>query len=480
MSKISLKTMLTSLTVLAQACLYAGCKRGGGGGDEGSSGPSSSLVPGIFADITGTAKNFTGSQAEMYQWVVVFLERDSGIVRLGSLDRSGNYSVANLATNRAQTVALLDSSYRLAAVLSHPGPTSASIYNFLKLEEGVKTLPTLVQQGPIVSFANLDSFVVQDDISADSDEDGIPDGMDDTAAAFQLVAKSDGSKADTDADGTPNNVDPDIDGDGIVNWLDADDDGDGLLDMFSPDANGNGVRDVTETIGDLYFPEIAESFVVQVMQDVQADNSLVTYLVFSLRANHLVKPDSIAINGPSTLLKDASVVNVDANGDEVTSAWDSLLLDNGENEDGSAKDGVYGRKILLSGTTAPKDNQMVFADVNVKIDNKAVHHYFPFTFPAVTTGAIAGAYTSESREVRLDGAPFGESADFSWTVNIYDADGVKIYTSSPIAGTSTTFTIPGGVLSSSGTYTARIVANALDRIPSYPVWIVRSASFNLE
>ncbi len=43
------------------------------------------------------------------------------------------------------------------------------------------------------------------------------------------------SPIDTDHDGIPNNVDPDIDGDGIVNGKDTDIDGDGIPNALDPD-----------------------------------------------------------------------------------------------------------------------------------------------------------------------------------------------------------------------------------------------------
>ncbi|MFY7928911.1 MAG: hypothetical protein ACOVS5_08560, partial [Oligoflexus sp.] len=59
------------------------------------------------------------------------------------------------------------------------------------------------------------------------------------------------------------------------------------------------------------------------------------------------------------------------------------------------------------------------------------------------------------------------------------ASSIKVFASEPIDGTTPTYTLPEGVIDAGKSYTARLVATAIDRIPSFPSWVIRSASFAL-
>jgi hypothetical protein len=98
----------------------------------------------------------------------------------------------------------------------------------------------------------------------------------------------------------------------------------------------------------------------------------------------------------------------------------------------------------------------------------------------MVTGVITGTYTVADKKVKLAGSPFGTVVDYQWSVHIYDAAGIKVFASEPISGTNDTYTLPSGATDGGGTYTARIIATAIDRIPSFPSWVMRSASFNLQ
>jgi hypothetical protein len=79
----------------------------------------------------------------------------------------------------------------------------------------------------------------------------------------------------------------------------------------------------------------------------------------------------------------------------------------------------------------------------------------------------------------MTGSPFGGETRFKWWVDVFDSTGKKVFSSAPVLGTAVNYIIPQSVLLNGVTYTAKIVATTPDRIPSYPGWIVRSASLNL-
>lgn len=480
MSNLLSTSVILWLSLMAWACgRSSGDDEGGGGGAVVS-----------YQAVRGSVKSLTGSQSEMARWAVAFIERDTGVTRVADVDLAGNYELSRLAISAAQTIVLLDPQYRLAAVLSHPGETTATVRQFFTLPSGL--MPTLVHAGPILQFADASQISFTKDIAADADFDAIPDGVDTSSelvgsselwggftSTFHLMDTK--SNVDTDRDGTLNTTDADIDGDGLVNWVDSDDDGDGIIDIFDADANGDGILDSIQWTGDSYFGSGLASAAVQVSQQVQEDGTLRTSLIFTGRLLGDIIPDAITVRGPGVLLDSASAVLVDpASGVATEQPWDRTLADDGLNEDGAAGDGVFARKVILATGKAPKPNQMLFLQLETKEGQKKILTEFPYTFPNISTAAIAGTYAVTKREVTLAGSPFKGIKEFNWMVHIYDQDGIKVFSSEPVSGATATYTIPETVLEDGVSYTAVIVASSLDRIPSYPAWIIRSASFKLE
>jgi hypothetical protein len=321
--------------------------------------------------------------------------------------------------------------------------------------------------------------------AADSNDNLIPDALEVSAslaaAGASKVSASLATTADTDGDGQTNDRDGDIDGDGLPNWFDSDDDNDGVPDAFDSDANADELADLSQDQGDQYFPRVVKYIALQLVQDVQSDGSLASTLMFTTQLLEDEKATAVLVKGSSTLFTDASAVQFDPiTGEPSYSAWDQNLLDDGNSEDGEAGDGTFSRRVELVSTAVPKANQVFFVEVTQGSGDTRIVNEFPFTFPSMVTGVITGSYTSATRKVTMTGAPFGTVTDYHWSVHVYDAAGIKVFASEPIAGTSETYNLPTGATDEGETYTARIVATAIDRIPSFPSWVMRSASFNLQ
>ncbi len=444
--------------LLSIGCLLGSCRGtdGDGGGGSSSSGEK----------VTGVLKSSAGSQAEMASWVVAFVERDTGVSHVGVLGALGNYSIDNVKVNQPQTLVLLDPQYRLSAVLSAPGDIEGTVFQYFTTSD--LSLPSVVHQGPILKFSELSGISWTNNVAGDSDGDLIPDGLE--TQNLQLE--------DSDNDGLQNELDSDLDGDGIANWFDSDDDGDNILDPFDTDANGDGILDLTQETGDLYFKSGIEFLSVQVAQQVQADSSLNAELLFTAKIEDNADIVSITIKGASVLLNDSLVANVDLEtGQTSTAAWDYSLLDDGLSEDGAENDYVFARKVVLTDGANPKANQVVFFQLTHS-DKKVLS--FAYTFPALITGAFVGSYDSSSRVVTKSGTPFGSEENYIWSLSIYDASSIKVYSSESIPGTTDTFTIPETLLDNSQSYTGKVVASTFDRINSFPTWIIRSQSFTIQ
>ncbi|SMF29517.1 hypothetical protein [Pseudobacteriovorax antillogorgiicola] len=447
------KPLIVYLITIA-VCILS-CRSGSSGG--GSTGTSTGVT------VSGVVKSSSGSQSEMVSWVIVFVERDSGLSQFGVLGSLGNYEIENVRLSQPQTIVLLDPQYRLSAVLTSPGTTTGTIFQYFT--SNLVTIPSLVHQGPVIKFSDTSSIAWTANTAGDSDSDLIPDGLD--AISLGL--------ADTDADGIDNSTDFDLDGDGIINWYDDDDDGDETIDVYDTDANGDDIADLSQSIGELYFSQDLEFVAVQVIQEVQSDSSLASSLILSAKASSTGSIDTIAIAGPDILLEDATA-NVTTDDQTSTTAWDRTLLDDGLSEDGNSDDLLYARSVNLGSGKSPKANQLIFFTVT---DTSAVAWSYPYSFPSLTSGVVSGSFDSTTSTVTKSGSPFSVAENYSWSVHVFDAQGVKIYGSESVAGTVDTFSIPSGILDNTQTYTAQVVASTIDRINSYPTWTVKSLNFSL-
>jgi hypothetical protein len=456
-SKQKIGLLLSSLLSLA-AC----GGQGGGGGEDGLSPTASTL--------SGSIKSITGSQSEMYQWVLAMVQRDTGISHAAVINAVGNYSIEGVDLNEPHTLVLLDPQYRFSAVLSYAGKETGTVRQYFRSSK--LRLPTLVHNGPVINFTDVTDIAWETDKALDEDNDLIPNGRESRA----LFA----AKVDTDSDGIANDVDSDIDGDGVANWFDADDDGDGTLDAFDADANGDEVADLGQTLGDLYFFKKIQYLSVQVMQDVQDDESLATTVTFTTRVLDTDKPSAMKVRGPEAMLAESQSVRFDlSTGELQRSPWDLTLVDDGTSEDGAADDLTYARRVQLRNGSVPRANQVLFLQHVTTQGSTVSISEFPFTFPNMVTGVIRGTYDQATRKVTISGQPFGSVATYRWSVHVFDASSIKVFASEPIDGTTPTYTLPEGVIDAGKSYTARLVATAIDRIPSFPSWVIRSASFAL-
>ncbi len=449
--------------VLLLPTLLLGCGKGESDDDA---------VPEDLANkiITGSIKSITGTQSEMNQWVLAMIERDSGITRAAVVNAVGYYTIEGIDLAKTHTMVLLDPQFRFSAVLTYAGQEVNSVRQYFRTTQTL--FPTIVHNGPIISFTDASSMKWQDNRASDSDGDQIPDGTE--TVGLRLAAK------DIDNDAIDNSVDSDIDGDGVANWFDADDDNDGILDAFDPDANGNDTLDLNETVGDLYFPEEIKYIAVQVMQDVLDDQSLGTTLTFTAKIPDEDPPEGIRVRAPASLIDGSRALQFNVEKGELNEvAWDGVLVDDGLNEDGAAGDKTFARRIRLAAGKVPKAHQVLFIQTERGAGPDLRRKEFAYTFPPMVSGAISGTYAADTRLVTLSGAPFGGITEFRWSVHLYDASAFKVFSSEPIPGGIGSYKIPSGVMDAGKSYTARIVATALERIPSFPSWVIRSAPFNL-
>jgi hypothetical protein len=427
--------------------------------------------------IKGSIKSVTGSQSEMNQWVLALVERDTGIAHSGVINAVGNYSIEGVDTSVAYTMVLLDPQYRFSAILTYVGLNPGKVRQYFAITES--RLPTLVHNGPIINFTDFSSVAWEKNEASDANDNLIPDALEVSAGLTATVSST--VTADTDGDGQTNDRDGDIDGDGLPNWFDSDDDDDGVPDAFDKDANADELADLSQDNGDQYFPRVVKYIALQLVQDVQSDGSLASTLMFTAQLLEDENATAVLVKGSSTLFSGSSSVQFDPSSGEASYAdWDQTLSDDGNNEDGEAGDGTFSRRVELVSTAVPKANQVFFVEVTQGTGDTRIVNEFPFTFPSMVTGVITGQYTAATRKVTLSGSPFGTVTDYHWSVHVYDATGIKVFASEPIPGTSASYTLPTGATDEGETYTARIVATAIDRIPSFPSWVMRSASFNLQ
>ena len=507
------KWLALSPSILFLIGLLLGC------GQTASDEASENGGVGSLANVSGSIRGLSGNASEMAGWVVVFSERDSGISRVAEVGPIGTYAINGLAIDKAQTLLLLDLNYRISSVIAAPSENATQLKQYFKVSSPL--MPMLVQKGPTVVFADPKGIAFEKDTCLDANNDGIPDGLSSAPFVTKLVNQgnntrklasadredygdasysmqqdaaeyeqsSNGSDAyfmatklaiDTDNDGIKNGEgDPDIDGDGLMNHFDSDINGNGILNIFDPDANGDGVIDTTQNNSELNYNSGLEYGFVQVVQQVKS-SSLATQLVFTAKVRPEMTDATISVRGPSSLFDGAQSQAINPETGSVSAAvWDRTLQDDGLNQDGVAKDQIYARSVVLADGKSLKSNQVVFIDITKKIGQVPVSMSFPYTFPALTTAPIGASYNSNSRIFTRTGTPYVGNTEYRWSVHVFNASGNKVFSSEPILGTVSTYTLPSNLLESGVKHTAVIYAEALDRVSTYASWVIKSESISL-
>ncbi len=445
--------------LLTATALHYGCGKSGKGGDT----TEAIRVP-TSETINGSIVSQTGGQREMAGWVVVLSEKDTGVSRVAEVDQVGSFSLKGVDTTKYHTIVLLSPDYKLAAVLSMPSSASpAGVRQFFKLKS--KALPRLIHKGPIVEFFATYPLEVAPDFAVDTDGDGIPNGMDASANGLLLAPP-----VDTDRDGIPNDKDFDIDGDGIPNIFDTDADGDGTLNVFDRDANGDAISDAAQKNGIQYFADGAEFIAVQLITEPQTSGPDRVLLIVSTRVRDGVNPTSVRVRGSQALLNAATVEDVDAESDAVTSQpFDGTLVD------GTAGDGVYTREIILAADKYPKSNQVLFVQLAFGEDSAVWFKEYAYTFPNITLGSVSVAYDSNVQTLSIQGTPFGSIEDYVWSANVFNADGIKVHSTPVTPGNITMQQLPDDLLESGQSYETVIYAQSIAPVPGYPAYIIKSS-----
>jgi hypothetical protein len=472
-SRLSFKASATALLAasLGVAAL-AGC------GSPGQSAGEECGLCGDMGDVYGAISNKSGSQTAMKGYAIASIERDTGIARVADINEAGLFTLRNVRSDQAQTLALFSSTYLLQAVLSMPGTAPNNIKQFIMMSSA--SLPQLVNNGPTITFQSLAGITVTKDLASDAYGDGAPDG----AAHIQGLGLTQAPPQDSDLDGIYNDKDPDIDGDGVVNWLDPDDDGDKTRDAFDPDANSDLSADNQpgETDTDLYFKEGVEYISVQYEQTPQDDGTTTTTLKFLTKVRDNVTPRTVQVRGAPSLLNTATFSAKDpTSGAMIDQPWTRLLDDDGVSDDGNPGDRVFAKRVKLPDGQAPSSYQAVFFQLGFGTDAEPWFIEYPYLFPDVKPSAISAIYDTLTRTVQLQGTPFGATVqDFVWIINLYDDAGQIVWNSQAVQGSTREFAIPENQIEAGKTYKFEVVAQSLDKIPGHPSYVTHTLNTALQ
>ena len=460
-------------------------------GNTGQSSDQACSLCGVLNDLRGALSTKTGSQAQMSGWVVAAFEHDSGIARVGEIDDAGIYNLSHVRTEQAQTMALFSPDFILQAVLSIPGTVDKTIKQFVNFRKG--QIPRLINNGPIITFENLNGLTVQPFTASSQAGDGTPDGVAKfTASSIKLwdAAAATPKKTDSaplallagvtsplDRNGIPNNLSPDDDGDGLINWLDPDDNGNSILDIFDPDQNGDLVNDLTPAgqNTDQWFTAGIESLAVSFELTPKDDASgNLTTMSFTTKIRNDVTPIAIQVRGASALFNASTVSGKDSTGNVVTQAWDTKL-----NDDGSGQR-VYSRTVNLANGATPRAFQAVFIQLVFGKPEAPYYIEFPWLFPPVKVAAITAQYDANTKQVQLVGNPFGAIQDFVWSITVFNSKSIAVWTSKAIPGSTRQFAVQANVLDDAEKYKFAVTAQSLDKVPGHAAYAIHSPKYDMK
>lgn len=428
----------------------------GGGTNVGSDGPgyAGTDPEGNHSPLEGFAVNEAAGAGALSGWVLALIDRDTGNARTAKIDAAGAFSLTKVPQYARYALALLTPDQLVASVFAAPDPVDQHrLHPFFSMNSFKDT--RIVRRGTLLSFANANQVAASADTAFDANADGLPDGV----ASFL----SDASVADGDNDGTNDDRDPDIDGDGLVNVLDADIDGDGrpnALDepviMASPSNSHPPFYNVTVT--------------TESNRDAKAWRSAdYTALTFSLQIRAETKSiTTVEIIAPESLVSGAVVERGDA-----AEPWNGTLADDGLSADGSANDGIYGRRVILQADRNPRAGQVIFFRVTRAENGQTSTLDYPFTFSLPPAAPIIAQYDLNTKTAILAGNPFGsDDQSFKWYASAYDAAGQALWISAAVKGTSRLLAIPTKALVNA--VDVRLTAALPDAAPGYPTYVTHS------
>lgn len=444
------------------------------------------LSLGSFTDIKGSISPQSGSQEDLAGWVIALIDKESHVARMAQIDTSGLFTFNHVFLKLNYTIGLFSPSLILRGVLAHPASQSLKVWQYFHISGG-KTLPKLIYKGLTITWQDTQGINLSGEQVNDADGDGIPEGVISGLTNSTPTPVTEGSAlsltADTDVDGVANKFDGDIDGDGLINLFDHNDDGDltaegnPLLDPFDSDANGDSVPDLQQTLSDVHFPRGAEWIMVK-FEMVPQGTDFKRFMTFILKLHPNIdkKPQAVQIRDPALLppiLQNSTVII-----DETEAPWDGLLLDNGLSHDSGPNDGVYGMRVQLKAGALPEANQAIAFQLNFG----SWLQEFIFLFPGVRPLAVSPGYDSTSRTITYhndsSNPPFGTNTTFVWIIVVYEvsSDGTNVatYTSQPVSGSETSFTLPDNILETGKSYKYKVIAQSLEKVTGHAVYKIES------
>ncbi|NRA45194.1 MAG: hypothetical protein HRU09_09595 [Oligoflexales bacterium] len=474
-----MKSILVSFLRLAGVALCFSSSCGNPGEEIGGD------FLGSFSNVSGSITSQSGSQEEMAGWVVALIEKDSQIAKLAEIDTSGSFNFSHVFVGLEHTIALLSPSLVLRAVLAHPSEDGTSVRQYFKFTSRA-SIPRLIHKGLVLSWQETSNIQVTGQSVPDVDADGIPEGVLRALTASETSLRL--SSQDTDVDGTPNTEDPDIDGDGLINLFDHNVDGDlnangtPLFNEFDTDTNGDLVPDLRQNLSSSYFDRGADWVILKydLVPSTTNPSEYVRQLTFVAKIDETFpeRLQSVQIRRVPSLpiLDEATVDQLDTDGNFIPLTWDGFLLDDGLSEDGAANDGMYARKVSLRVGSVPTTNQVF----SFQLQYPGWTQEFLYIFPPIRPLGPTPSYSAIDRSITFNtgaDAPFGNSIDFVWIVIVFevqeDNSNKTIYTSQPVNGIETSFILPDNVIETGKVYRYKVIAQTQEKVPGY-------ASFKIE
>ena len=436
--------------------------------------------------ISGSVSPQSGTQGDLAGWFLALIDKNSNIARMATVSSSGLFSFPRVYPDTSYTIGIFSPNHILRGVLAHPSETDLKVHPYFSIS-GTNTLPKLIYKGLTLSWQDTAGIIPGPELVSDADGDGIPEGVLKELAntSFGLIRGFRlGASADTDSDGRPNHSDSDDDDDGIIDLFDSDDDGDladtgeQLWDVFDADANGDGKPDAQQQLPPVHYPRGANYAFAkfEMIPNGQGFNRFMT-MVLKLHPSNNERLASVQVWNPETLpaiLQNSTIIR-----DGSRTPWNGLLADDGQSEDGGPDDRVYGVKVQLRSEAMPEANQAIALELRYQTWSEVFIH----VFPGIRPNPVLPAYNPPTRAITFhtnpDNPPYGRVNTFRWIIVVYETDSegtdTVVYTSQPVAGSETSFTLPGNILSPRQSYKYKVIAQSLDIIPGHAVYKIESA-----
>ena len=422
--------------------------------------------------LEGSISEHLGQQSALAQAQILLIDQSNGSHQRAEVNQLGHFKFQNVDPNKKYTLSVLSKDLQTVAVLVAPSKAKNHLAQYFSPKSGERL--TLIKKGSIISFQDLNTVSLAEEVIHDRDANGLPDGIQQIThgsptqgqnlISFRQKENHTLFSIDSDLDGIPNNLDHDIDGDQVLNAFDP------STRAIQKGAEKLSLELDNQVIKVRWFA-VSQEVNFTAEDRFQLNIKVGVKLLVETKSGKAISKSEIekigvSIAGSSSLF---SNTELQANPSGI---WTKELIDDGKNEDGNAGDLIFARLITLSPQLKPAPNSIIFFRVDSGVDKE--QNSLEWSYPLadlIPKTPINAQYNPVSSTIRINSPPFPNTYTYHWLTEITRKvrnEHQVHYKSQPLAATEFTHKLPEKTIEAEHIYQYRIRIFSIEPVLGYP------------